>query len=181
MPEDLLPQPATPSRPPRRPWRTLAVVLLVGGVIALISFRMQHRFRPTLHWETDSDAAFALAAQRGQPVLIVFTQPNCVYCERLEKRVLETPAFESLADGRAVLAMLDVQSPKHAALLERYGGSGTPTVVMTNSAGQRIGDYQDFGGQGTSMVLWLERMLLGWERSRVLITTQPETQPTTLP
>lgn len=174
------PTPAPPCacRRPGRPWRPLLVILLVGAFIAWLSLRQQHRFRPTLHWETSRAQAVARATQEGLPILMVFTQPGCPPCVRLEKQVLETPAFEALANGRAVLAMLDATDPPNRELLESFGGRGTPTVIMTNPVGRKLGSFE---GEGTHLLGWLERMLLAWDRSReMLITTQPaDTQPAT--
>ena len=180
-PGDLAAQPKARSRPtwsgPRRPWRTLVALLLIGGAIAWVSFRFHEAtggsFHPTLHWQTDCDAAVAAATQADEPILMVFTQPNCVYCRRLEKQVLETPAFEAVARGRVVLAMLDISSKRHLDLLEQFGGKGTPTVVLTNPQGRMIDFYQ---GDGGDLVHWLVACLTA---SRVVppAGTQPATRP----
>ena len=162
-----------------RPWRALLLVLLIGGAVAWVSFRMQAdssgAFNPTLHWQTDSDQALDRAAREGLPVLMVFTGPRCIYCRRLEKLVLERPPFEKAVAGRVVLALLDIESVKHLRLLEGFGGSATPTVVLTDPAGRMLGFYQ---GDGADLADWVGRMLRDW-RGEGRAATQPEAGATT--
>jgi thiol:disulfide interchange protein len=160
---------------PRRTWRTLLTLLLIGGAVAWVSFRLREAttgsFHPTLQWLTDSRTAVAAATQADQPILMVFTQANCTYCRRLEKQVLETPAFEAVARGRVVLAMLDVAARRNLDLLEQFGGKGTPTVVLTNPQGDMIDFYP---GDGKDLVNWLTTCL-----TAPRIPPSPGSQPAT--
>lgn len=77
---------------------------------------------------------FAEVIGGGQPVLVEFGAPWCVYCRRIE------PALKKVAeqyDGKLAVGTVDIDvSPK---LAEEYGIELVPTLVLFEN-GQVVGD-----------------------------------------
>jgi thioredoxin-related protein len=160
----LNPQPGPPTRR-RKTWPLVLLVVLVGLFLAYRAAQTNRPFKSNLPWQSDASAALAEAKAKGLPVLMVFSMPNCVFCTQLQQDVLSKPAFENVARGRVVLADLDIAARKqNLQLLQRYGGTGTPTVVLTNADGRLLGFYN-----GGSLPDWLAGLLGG-----PAATTAPE-------
>jgi thiol-disulfide isomerase/thioredoxin len=110
-------------------------------------------------WTTDYAAALNQAKVQKRKVALLFTGSDwCPWCKRLEGEILSTPTFVAYAKSDLVLVMLDFprqtqQPPETAAqnqkLQQQYSIDGYPTVIVLNSAGQKVGTlgYQE-GGPG---------------------------------
>ena len=103
-------------------------------------------------WETDFDKAQRLASATGKYLLVDFTGSDwCPWCIKLERRVFSTSAFRTFAATNFVRVMVDFprgkqlpqsQQERNQSLLERYGVSGLPTVLVM-SAVARSSDARD--------------------------------------
>ena len=100
-------------------------------------------------WLTDFEAAKEVAASEGKPLLLDFTGSDwCIWCIRLKDEVLTREVFTDYAEGELVLVELDFPRGKkqseelkaqNAALLEKYGVRGFPTIVLLSPDGDLIG------------------------------------------
>lgn len=123
-------------------------------------------------WHTDYDAAKALAAKSGKPLLVDFTGTDwCPYCVLLEKEVLKTPAFEAWA-GKVVLLKLDYPTragrteeklkadpslARRMALKDQFKITGFPTVILMDPEGRELNRLPGFT-KGTAPEAWIAQL-----------------------
>ena len=102
-------------------------------------------------WTMDFDAAKAVAAETGRPLLLNFTGSDwCGWCRLMEKQVFSQAAWQTYAKEKFVLVWLDFPQDKSLVpeafaernhrLLKEYEIGGFPTYVLLDSDGQtRLG------------------------------------------
>jgi thiol:disulfide interchange protein len=93
-------------------------------------------------WETDVDAALALAKKENRAVMLEFTGSDwCPPCIMMGKKVFSKEEFVKAASKKYVLVHLDFPkgdkelAEKNQPLMEKYKVEGFPTVVLLNSDG----------------------------------------------
>jgi protein disulfide-isomerase len=108
-------------------------------------------------WTTDYKAALEQAKADDRRVFLFFTGSDwCSWCKRLNKEILSTPEFTKFANDKLVLVELDFPNAKsqpkavkaqNAQLAQRYKIEGYPTVIVLDSAGNKVGElgYQEGG------------------------------------
>ncbi len=109
-------------------------------------------------WISDFDVAKAQAAKEGKAILADFTGSDwCGWCIRLRQTILDTPAFETYAKDKFVLAEIDLPNgpkisdelkAKNRKLCERYRIEGFPTLLVMDTEGRVMGG---FSGGKTSL------------------------------
>lgn len=108
-------------------------------------------------WLTSWDEAAKQSKKSGKPILIDFTGSDwCGWCIKLKKEVFDTPEFAAWAKKNVVLLEIDFPQSKpqsaelkkqNAALSEKYGIEGYPTIMFVNAKGDVLGQYgYDKGG-----------------------------------
>ncbi len=99
----------------------------------------------------DLEADGAAARQRGIPVLLYVSRPDCPYCARLEKEVLKPIIRSGDYEGRMLIREVDWASTRPLtdfqgrrvlpdALVSRYGVVVTPTMIFVSPAGEALLD-----------------------------------------
>lgn len=128
----------------RKTWLAILVCLLTFHAPARAASD-----RPRFTWETSLPAATA-KAKAGNKVLVAYFRGSdwCPWCQKLEKEVLHTQAFEEWASQNIVLLDVDMptertrQSPsirgQNEGLKDRYNVARTPTFVFLSPAGDEI-------------------------------------------
>ncbi len=113
----------------------------------------------TAVWTTDYAGALTQARQKKAKVFLFFTGSDwCGWCQRLDREILSTGAFQSYAAQNLILVKLDFpreipQSDALKAQNDRLAGKyqiqGYPTVIVLDSQGKQVGQlgYQE-GGPG---------------------------------
>ena len=106
------------------------------------------RPRGSANWLTDFEAAKKVAASEDKPLLLDFTGSDwCIWCIRLKDEVFTREAFTDYAEDELVLVELDFPRGKsqteelkaqNAALAEKYGVRGFPTIVLLSPDGDLI-------------------------------------------
>ena len=101
------------------------------------------------NWLTDFEAAKEVAASEGKPLLLDFTGSDwCIWCIRLKDEVFTREAFTEYAEAELVLVELDFPrggsqseelKAQNAALAEKYGIRGFPTILLLSPDGDLIG------------------------------------------
>jgi thioredoxin-related protein len=90
----------------------------------------------------------ARAAQAARvPLVVLFTQPDCAYCERLRREYLE-PMAAQRADrvvevditSEAALAGFDGRSGTHASFARARGVRVTPTLAFLGARGEPLAE-----------------------------------------
>jgi protein disulfide-isomerase len=94
-------------------------------------------------WTEDYSAALARAKKEHKLLLLNFTGSDwCVWCKRTDQEVFSTKEFGAFADKRLVLVTVDFPKARelskavvdqNAALQEKYGVEGYPTIVVLDS------------------------------------------------
>jgi len=110
-----------------------------------------------VQWMTDLPKAQAKAKSEHKLVMLDFTGSDwCGWCIKLNKEVFSKPEFAEYAGKNLVLVEVDFPNQKrqtaelkaaNEALQEKFKVEGYPTIIVPNSAGQKIGElgYQPGG------------------------------------
>lgn len=101
-----------------------------------------------LNWMTDLPKAQAIAKQEHKLVIMDFTGSDwCPWCIKLRNEVFSQPEFIKYASKNLVPVEVDFphkkeqsaeQKKANAALQKKYKIEGLPTVVVLNSAGEKL-------------------------------------------
>jgi thiol:disulfide interchange protein len=96
-------------------------------------------------WETDVDAAIALAKKDGKSVMLEFTGSDwCPPCIMMGKKVFSKEEFVKAASKDFVLVHLDFPqgdkelAEKNQPYAEKYEIEGFPTVILLDSEGKEF-------------------------------------------
>ncbi len=96
-------------------------------------------------WETDVDAAIALAKKDGKSVMIEFTGSDwCPPCIMMGKKVFSKPEFVKAASKDFVLVHLDFPkgdkalAEKNQPYADKYEIEGYPTVILLDKEGKEF-------------------------------------------
>lgn len=96
-------------------------------------------------WQTDVDAAIALAKKEGKSVMLEFTGSDwCPPCIEMKKNVFSKEEFFKAASKNFVLVHLDFPkadkdlAEKNQPYAEKYKIEGFPTVILLNAEGKEF-------------------------------------------
>lgn len=96
-------------------------------------------------WETDVDAAIALAKKQNKAVMLEFTGSDwCPPCIMMAKKVFSKKEFVEKASEDYVLVHLDFPNgdeelkKKNEPYAEKYEIEGFPTIVLLDSEGEEF-------------------------------------------
>ena len=106
-------------------------------------------------WYDDYNAATAAARQTKRPIFVLFTGSDwCIWCQRLRKDVLSTPAFQKLAAEQLILMFVDSPSDfelptkvkqANEMLAKTLGaGGGVPHVIIVSHDGKKLGEISGY-------------------------------------
>ena len=122
--------------------------LLVGALAGWVL--LQVAGAEELNWLTDAPKAQAIARKENKLVIMDFTGSDwCVWCKKLSKEVFSQPEFVKYASENLVAVEVDFprnkeqsaeQKKANAALQRKYKIEGFPTVIVLNSAGEKVGE-----------------------------------------
>ena len=107
---------------------------------------------PPLDVADDLNAIGKLSAQRGAPIMLVFTRPECPFCTRAKKEHLEALRASQnygakvimreivAADNRTALRDFEGNLTTHGEMGRRYDVRSVPTVIVVDSKGKVIAE-----------------------------------------
>ena len=113
------------------------------------------------------------AQTAGQPLVLLFSLPDCAYCKVVRQNYLwpmlrESPAAERpvirelTMTGRQAIRDFDGSPTTPAALAQRYGVQVSPTLVFVDANGEQLADPL-VGGDSQFYLAYLDR---AFEQSR---------------
>lgn len=122
--------------------RALGVVAVAAGVWLVLS-----ALRQGVTWEAYSPQALGVATAERQPVILDFTASWCIPCKELEHVTFADPeVVRGTANFRRLrVDLTDYDSPESAALRERFGVRGVPTVIFLGAGGQEVPETRVVG------------------------------------
>jgi protein disulfide-isomerase len=139
--------------------------IALGLIGALLVFRASAE---DLEWLTDLPKAKAKAEAEKKMVMLDFTGSDwCGWCIKLHREVLSQPEFAKYAKDNLVLVEVDFPQQKqqseelkkaNQALQEKFNVDGYPTIIVLNSAGEKIGELEYMPGGPTPFIAELEKL-----------------------
>ncbi len=116
--------------------RTLSATTLAAVLVLCLAGLTNDELR------TPFDRAERLASRRGTLLLVDFTTDWCGWCRKLEREVYPEPAVAAQL-SRVVYVRVDAER-EGAALAERYGVDGFPTLLFLTPSGGIAGQIVGF-------------------------------------
>jgi thioredoxin:protein disulfide reductase len=94
----------------------------------------------------------------GRPTIVDFSADWCLPCIELERKTFSDPRVAQALSRRALLKadMTKIGSPEAAALTEKFGILGVPTIIFLDAAGQERTDLRLVGFENADR--FLERL-----------------------
>jgi len=90
----------------------------------------------------DLDHALSLAKSKKKPILVVFQQEDCEWCELLVDKVLSNPEVQKELNKRCIVTFVDMN--ENYKLADEYKILGTPTEVFLDYEGNEIDRIQGY-------------------------------------
>ena len=90
----------------------------------------------------DLDHALSLAKSKKKPILVVFQQEDCEWCELLVDKVLSNPEVQKELNKRFIVTFVDMN--ENYKLADEYKILGTPTEVLLDYEGNEIDRIQGY-------------------------------------
>ena len=90
----------------------------------------------------DLDHALSLAKSKKKPILVVFQQEDCEWCELLVDKVLSNQEVQKELNKRFIVTFVDMN--ENYKLADEYKILGTPTEVFIDYEGNEIDRIQGY-------------------------------------
>jgi thioredoxin-related protein len=125
---------------------------------------------PMLAEPVDLREEAALVARWGQPLVILFSMPDCAYCPEVRDNYLAPLARAATARPGPIVREIDITSSRRikdfdgasltaAEFAKRYKARVTPTVVMLDARGKLLAEPLLGSGMGGFYGAYLEGAL----------------------
>ena len=149
--------------------KTYRLILFVGAASVFFSGQLA---RAESSWLNDYKKAQEEAKTNNKFILLNFTGSDwCGWCIKFDKEVFSQPQFKDYAHNNLVLVELDFprrkpQSPdlqkQNRQLAMQYEVFGFPTIVVLNSSGQKLWQYDGyFSGGPEAFIAQLQKLRKG--------------------
>jgi len=120
-------------------------------------------------WETDLKKAQEQAKSSNKLVFLNFTGSDwCGWCIKFDKEIVSQPQFKNYAHDNLVLVELDFPRRKsqpsemrkqNVQLAQQYEVMGFPTIVVLNSSGQKLWQFDGyFPGGPEAFIAQLQKL-----------------------
>ena len=104
------------------------------------------------------DSSFALAQQKQEQVLLVFSGSDwCAPCMRFEKKVLNDPSFLQFTEGHLIVVKADFPQSKKLSpqtvkeneeLARKFNPSGSFPLIVLLDPDQKVQTYLEYHNEG---------------------------------
>ena len=95
-----------------------------------------------LNTSPDLDHALSLSKSKKKPILVVFQQEDCEWCELLVDKVLSNQEVQKELNKRFIVTFVDMN--ENYKLADEYKILGTPTEVFLDYEGNEIDRIQGY-------------------------------------
>ena len=122
-----------------------------------------------IRWYTNYSEAAALAQKENKPLVLFFTGSDwCGWCKKLHKEVFASPEFAKEVGNSFVFVELDFpmnqqlapqEAQQNAALKQKYGVTGYPSVIVLSSNQDFIAETGYRPGGGKAYADYLKQLL----------------------
>lgn len=92
---------------------------------------------PFFAFSEEYEKAVKRAFEERKPLILYFFSPDCYYCEKMEKEVFSDKTIREIIKKKIVFSK--IQMEKRQDLVRRYGIFGSPTILLLDPSGKRIG------------------------------------------
>lgn len=124
--------------------RVLALVLLVAGASTGV-YSLLKEEPSALEWRNDLDKGLAEAKADGKPVMIDFTAEWCAACHEIEKVTFNDAEVSNVLAGFVIIQLdMTENTDEDEAVMERYGVTGLPAVIVFDAKGKEVGRINKF-------------------------------------
>lgn len=115
----------------------LVLVAIGAGTSMTLVSQAQYNDHGGVTWNADLDAALETAEEQSAPVALYFWSESCGACEEFSSEIKANgPPAEF---DRYVLASVNVNEQQK--LMNKYGVTTTPTVVVLTPTGDRVSEF----------------------------------------
>ena len=125
-----------------RAWVSYLVLAVVIGVLSIPTIKSIYYRNAAApagpSWREEPPAAFAEARQSGKPVLIDFTASWCPPCQVMKHEAWADAGVRTLVKQKTIPLMADVDDARYRELVQRYGISTIPAVLLVSADGQEL-------------------------------------------
>jgi len=120
---------------------TLGTLLIVVSIFMVLPAQRKGAIEDTkLRWTPYSEAGLKNAAELGIPVFIDFYADWCGVCQEYENGTFKDPEFIHATKGIITLRAdyTNKDDQKMAAILDKWGVAGLPTLVFIDKSGKEV-------------------------------------------
>lgn len=132
---------------------------LACGLLSLAALTA-HAQPANIKWRTNYSAAREESEKKQMPLVIYFTRPACVYCDKLESTTYRDPRILAALGDKVI--PLKLNGLEHSSLAEKLGVNLYPTLIIARPDAQ----YE-------TLVGYQEAEVLNDKITRVLLSVKP--------
>lgn len=152
-PEDSTPKPARK----RLPWRFIALLVVLAGVIAVVSQIRKNGGHDRIAWRYSYNQAVVESTETGKPILVYFTADWCGPCKQMKAWVFSDKNVAEIIETGFIPVRVDLSSEglpdQH--LADRYDVQAIPTILTLTAAGTPISMSAGYRNKA-ELLSWLE-------------------------
>jgi thioredoxin-like negative regulator of GroEL len=118
-------------------------LMFACGLLAAATATTHAQDTPSVQWRTDYSKSRIESETKNVPMLIYFTRPACVYCDKMEANTYRDPRIISVFNEKLIVLKINGQEqPELAAKLKI---SAYPTLILASPNGEyeKMVGYQD--------------------------------------
>jgi Protein of unknown function, DUF255 len=124
---------------PLLPWKAV----LTCGLFALAASAVTAQEPAGIQWRTNYAAAREESEKKNLPLLIYFTRPACIWCDKMKQTTYRDQRILAALNDQVV--PLEINAPDQPRLVESLGVTVYPTIILARPDAQyeKVDGYQE--------------------------------------